>query len=175
MTQYNDYHFPEGVALRLRPNAALDFNSHYVNTSDKPITGEAYANLHTVDRSQVQHEALTLTMGNTNITLPPHQRTTLTKTFTVNKTTNICLLTSHMHKHGEEFVIKIAGGKRDGEVIYRSTEWEHPLIKSYAEPIVLQPKEGLTSVVTYNNTTDQTIQYGLTSEDEMNFIFGYYY
>jgi hypothetical protein len=30
-------------------------------------------------------------------------------------------------------------------------------------------------VVTYNNTTNKIVNFGLTSEDEMNIIFGYYY
>ena len=42
-------------------------------------------------------------------------------------------------------------------------------------PIVLQAGEGLTSVITYNNTTTHAISFGLTSEDEMGIIFGYYY
>jgi hypothetical protein len=39
----------------------------------------------------------------------------------------------------------------------------------------LKKGEGLTSVVTYNNTSSQKLAFGLTSDDEMNIIFGYYY
>ncbi|MEY3855295.1 MAG: hypothetical protein RIS68_1309, partial [Bacteroidota bacterium] len=35
--------------------------------------------------------------------------------------------------------------------------------------------EGLTSVVTYVNNTTKNLSFGLTSEDEMDIIFGYYY
>jgi hypothetical protein len=175
MTQYGTYTFPQGVALRLPPNAAIDFNSHYVNKTSSSVTGEAYANLYTVDKSQVQHEALPIVMSNQNLSLPPKQTTTLTKTFTASKTMTVFLLTSHTHKLGKEFLIKISGGARDGEVIYRSLDWQHPLIKVFDTPIVLKPGEGLTSVVTYDNDTDNPVNFGLTSEDEMNFIFGYYY
>jgi hypothetical protein len=175
MTQYGTYTFPQGVALRLAPNAAIDFNSHYVNKTSSIVTGEAYANLHTIDKSEVQHEALPIVMSNQNLPLPPRQQTTLTKTFTASKTMTVFLLTSHTHKLGKEFLIKISGGARNGEVIYRSTDWQHPLIKVFDTPIVLKPGEGLTSVVTYYNDTDQNVNFGLTSEDEMNFIFGYYY
>ena len=85
------------------------------------------------------------------------------------------MLTSHTHKLAEKFVIKIKGGKRDGEVVYESTDWEHPLIKNLATPLVLQAGEGLTSEITYNNKTSQTVRFGLLSEDEMGIIFGYYY
>jgi hypothetical protein len=42
-------------------------------------------------------------------------------------------------------------------------------------PIVLNAGEGLTSEITYYNETDRAISFGLTSEDEMGIIFGYYY
>jgi hypothetical protein len=35
--------------------------------------------------------------------------------------------------------------------------------------------EGLTSEITYRNTTAATVRFGLTSQDEMGIIFGYYY
>jgi hypothetical protein len=85
------------------------------------------------------------------------------------------MLTSHFHKLGQKFVIKIAGGTRNGEIVYTNNDWEHPLLKSFSTPIVLQPGEGLTSEVTYTNNTSKTVGFGLTSEDEMNIIFGYWY
>lgn len=60
-------------------------------------------------------------------------------------------------------------------MVYDNTDWAHPAIVTYTEPIVLRAGEGLTSVVTYNNATDRTITFGLTSEDEMDIIFGYAY
>ena len=63
----------------------------------------------------------------------------------------------------------------DGEVIYENTDWEHPKVINYDTPIILQAGEGLTSVATYVNDTNKDIGFGLTSEDEMDIIFGYYY
>jgi hypothetical protein len=173
MTPTGGYTFPPGVALRLPANAALDFNVHYVNTSATPIMGEAYANLYTVDSSQVQQVASTLNLPNFNLQLPPMQRTTQTKTFLFSTTTRVLVLTSHMHKLGERFVIRVSGGARDGELVYDNDDWEHPRVITYDSPIILLPGEGLTSIITYNNTTNRAISFGLTSEDEMGIIFGY--
>ena len=41
--------------------------------------------------------------------------------------------------------------------------------------ITLNAGEGLTSEITYNNIKDKVVQFGLTSDDEMGIIFGYYY
>ena len=175
MTPSNDYRLPAGVALRLPAQTQLDLNSHYVNRSNAPITGEAYVNLHTVDSAQVQHVASTLELGNTALNLPPRTRTTVTTPFTTDKVMRIFMLTSHMHERGEKFVIRISGGARNGEIIYTATDWASPGIVTFDTPLVLQPGQGLISEVTYNNTTDRTIGFGLTSQDEMNIIFGYYY
>lgn len=175
MTPEGGYAFPPGIALQLPANAKLDLNAHYVNRGTANITGEAFANLHTVDAAQVTQVAQTLNLGNTSIPLPPFQRTTHKKTFTFSATTRILMLTSHMHKLGERFVIRIKGGSRDGQVVYENTDWEHPAIITFDQPIVLSAGEGLTSEITYNNTTGLLVNFGLTSEDEMGIIFGYYY
>jgi hypothetical protein len=57
-----DYRFPDGVALRLPANAALDMNVHYVNRTAAEFPGEAHANLHTVDAAAVRHVAGTLNL-----------------------------------------------------------------------------------------------------------------
>jgi hypothetical protein len=175
MTPVSDYTFPPGVALRLPPNTGIDLNAHYVNRTSAEMPGEAYANLWTVPANEVQKPARSLNCTNTNITLPPKTRTTLEHECRFSAATTIILLTSHMHELGERFQIRIAGGPRNGEVIYDNTSWEHPAIVALRTPVVLQAGEGLRAVVTWNNTTDRTVRFGLTSTDEMSIIFGYAY
>jgi hypothetical protein len=175
MTQNSDYVFPSGVALRLPASMAIDMNVHYVNRTAGEIPGEGFANLYTVPVSQVQKVAHTLNMSNTAISLPAGKTTTLEKTFTVSAVTNVFMLTSHMHGLGVRFQIKIVGGSRDGELVYDNSDWEHPQNITFPQPIVLQPGQGLKSLITWNNTTDHTVTFGLQSTDEMGIIFGYYY
>jgi hypothetical protein len=172
---YVDYQFPVGVALKFSAGVALDFNSHYVNKQNVPIQGEVNINLHTMPMTSVQKVAKTLNLGNTNFSLPSKQKTTISKTFIMDVKTNIFTLTSHTHQLGEKFIIKIAGGTRNGEIVYTNTDWHHPAIVNFPTPIILNPGEGLTSEITYNNTKSTTVYFGLTSEDEMGIIFGYYY
>ena len=174
-TQVHDYSLPEGTALLLPAGASFDMNSHYVNRTAQPETGEVHVNLYTLPKNKVQHVVNALNLANESFTLPPGQKTVATKTFTFKKPTTVLMLTSHTHKLGEKFIIKIKGGTHDGEVMYESTDWEHPLIKNFPTPLQLQANEGLTSEITYNNTSDKTIRFGLLSEDEMGIIFGYYF
>lgn len=172
---YQDYVFPEGAALLVPAGASLDLNSHFVNKTNTVMKGEAQINLYTIDKSKVTNVVRTLNLSNTNLTIPANGRVTLSKSFTFDKPRKVLTLTSHMHKTGEKFVIKIKGSTRDGEVVYTSTDWEHPDIITFKTPIDLKKGEGLTSEITYYNTSGKPISFGLTSEDEMGIIFGYYY
>jgi len=171
----SDFTLPAGVAMKIDPATPLDLNAHYFNKTGYTLQGENYVNFHTIPESSVQFIAKTLDLNNLDIQIPAGQSKTFTKTFTFNTLTRVVMLTSHFHKLGQKFVIKIAGGPRNGEIVYTNTDWEHPLLKSFSTPIVLQPGEGLTSEVTYANNTSKTVGFGLTSEDEMNIIFGYWY
>lgn len=174
-TPYLDYSFPEGVAIAFPAGAMADFNSHYVNKQSTEIPGEVYVNLHTTNLANVVKVAKALNLPNTDIRLPASQRTTITKTFLFDKEVSIVSITSHTHQLAEKFVVKIKGGSRNGEVVYTNNDWHHPGFTTYNPTIVLHPGEGLTSEITYNNTKTRTVTFGLTSEDEMGIIFGYYY
>jgi hypothetical protein len=175
MTQASDYVFPPGVALSLPASMSIDMNVHYVNRTTAEVPGEAYANLYTVPFAQVQKVAHTLNMSNTSFSLPPGKETTVSKTFTVSQTTTVFMLTSHMHMLGTRFQIRVVGGARDGELVYENTDWAHPQTLTLATPIVLEKGQGLRSTITWNNTTDHVVSFGLQSTDEMGIIFGYYF
>lgn len=167
--------FPAGVAIKFSPSSQLDLNAHYFNKQASSLIGENYINLYTVPQASVTKEAKSINFPNYNFSIPANTRKTITTDFTFTQAVTVITLTSHFHKTGEKFQIKIYGGPRHGEVVYENSDWEHPIVLNLTTPIQLNAGEGLTSVVTYNNTTNKTISFGLTSEDEMNIIFGYYY
>ncbi|WP_461044499.1 hypothetical protein [Spirosoma harenae] len=173
--QYLDYAFPEGAALLIPAGTSLDLNSHFVNKTNTVMQGEAQINFYTVDKSKVVNVVKTLNLTNTGLRIPAGKTVTLSKSFTFSKPRKVLTLTSHMHQLGTKFVIKINGGTRDGEIVYTSTDWEHPDIITFKTPISLKIGEGLTSEITYTNTTTKDVNFGLTSDDEMGIIFGYYF
>lgn len=175
MTPDFDFRFPAGVALKLPANASIDFNLHYVNRSPAPLPGEAFANLYTVDKAQVQTVARTLNMANTSFTLPPKTRTTVRTVFPISTRTTVLSLTSHMHALGERFEIKVRRANGTETTVYVSTDWEHPAHTVLSTPLVLDPGDALVSVVTWNNVRDVAVGFGLLSTDEMDIIFGYAY
>jgi hypothetical protein len=170
-----NYEFPAGVALKMPAHHRLDVNLHYVNKGTSPIEGECYINFYKADPSVIHHEAKSIYFSTEDIYLLPKRKTIVIKEFISTTPMNIFMLTSHTHKLGEYFDIQIKGGARNGEIIYSSGSWHHPLIKTFTEPVELMVGEGLRMIITYNNTTNQLVKFGLKSDDEMAIIFGYYY
>ncbi len=177
MIEEDDYNFPPGVALQLPAHIGIDMNTHFINDGTSTISGACYANLYTVPASAVQHSAQTIFQPKTDFTLPPHKQTVVIDSLinTFPYAASIFTLTSHCHAHGQKFQIFISGGPRNGELIYESTDWSHPLVKTYNPPIIVNQGEGIKTIVTYNNTTNNVITFGLKSTDEMDVVYGYFY
>lgn len=85
----------------------------------------------------------------------------------------ICLLTSHRHRHGELFeVYRIP----TGELLRRSIAYDNAPLDQFNPPLKLTAGDGLRFECTHANfDTDTPIRYGVTSEDEMAIMFGFYY
>lgn len=166
------FEFPEGVALALPPRAGLDMNSHYVNPGTTPMQGEVYVNLHTTDN--VQRIAKDLLWGDDSFVLLPYRTTIVDGTIPTDEDVDIFMLTSHTHKRGKSFKIYVDGGPRHGELIYQSSDWHLPTVQNFSPPLRLSKGEGLRYEAEYYNETEFPIRFGLTSDDEMCIIAGYY-
>jgi len=170
-----DYNLPPGVAFKLNSKFGIDQNAHYVNRSDSIIIGEVFTNIHTIDRSEVEKVANIINWSNQEILLPPRKVTTLNKSFITDAPIYIGQLFSHAHEKMTEFVVKIKGGERNGELVYWTDDWEHPPIINYDPPIQLNNGEGLELIATYDNQEDRFITFGFLSTDEMMILFGWFY
>lgn len=168
------YSFPDGYAIKVKAGTTYDMNSHYFNKTDKTRFGEVYVNFYTTPKEKVKKVLNELFWSNyEEIKLAPNSKQVMTQKYTFDKKVRIHNLTSHTHKRGKRYEIRINGGKRDGELVYVSEDYEHPPYINFTQPIELNAGEGLTSIVTYENETNRTIVDGITSEDEMNIIIGY--
>ncbi len=85
------------------------------------------------------------------------------------------MLSSHTHKRGESFKIYGVGGVNNGNLLYENSDWDHPPLKTFSPPLRFEAGEGYRIEVTYNNNTDRDLHFGITSEDEMCIVVGYYH
>ena len=184
-----DYTFPEGVALKVTTDFALDLNPHYFNYTNEAIQGEVYLNLHATLPENVIHEAGILQLGDNDINLPPNQETVLEEIFSANQILNgininppnnqselkIFQLFSHAHQLMTRFDILILHENGNEELIYTALDYEHPPILELNPPLTINQDQSLISRATYYNTTDDYVNFGLLSTDEMMIIFGLVY
>ena len=186
-TQTDDtvFDFPDGVALRLPGDTVYDLNSHYINLlGDEVLLGETYVNLWTIPEEEVRYEAVEIFVSNREINVPPGATRVAKMDWYIedelerrghapDTAVNVFLLTSHMHRHGELFEINQMS---TGELLHRSVAYDDAPITLYEPRVVLESDDGLTFYCTHNNyDTDAPLRFGLSSEDEMCIIFGYYY
>ena len=179
--QVYNYHLPAGVALRLDSQYGIDQNSHYINYTNDTTYGEAYANLHMVPLSELEHVAEILQLGETDLELPPQQVTTVNKIVWIDnefgEPITIIQLMSHAHLHNESFSVyrRNQNDPSVRELIYLALDWEHPPIHQYDPPLEFGMDEGIEMEAVYNNDTDEMIGFGFLSTDEMMFLFGIYH
>lgn len=179
------FQFPEGVALRLPGNTIYDLNSHYINLlGTETLVGETYVNLYTIPAEEVQYEAVEIFVSNRDINVPPGATRVAKMTWYIEDELerrghdpgtelSVFLLTSHMHRHGELFEINQLS---TGDLLHRSIAYDDAPIDLYDPVLFLNTDDGLTFQCTHNNyDTNEPLIFGLTSEDEMCIIFGYYY
>ncbi len=186
-TQTDDtlFAFPEGVGLRLPGDTIYDLNSHYINLlGDETLIGETYVNIHTIPAEEVQYEAVEIFVSNRSINVPPGTTRIAKMTWYVedelerrghdpNTALNVFLLTSHMHRHGELF--EIFQGST-GDLLHRSIAYDDAPIDLYNPVLRLDVNDTIKFQCIHDNyDTNKPLTFGLTSEDEMCIIFGYYY
>ncbi len=186
-TQTDDtlFQFPEGVALRLSGSTVYDLNSHYINLlGTEELLGETYINLYTIPEEEVKSEAIEIFISNRDINVPPGTTRTSKMDMFVEDVLErrghlpgtklqVFSLTSHMHRHGELFEINQMS---TGKLLHRSIAYDDAPITIFNPPITLNSTDGLSFQCTHSNyDTNQVLQFGLTSEDEMCIMIGYYY
>ena len=180
-TRLFDYTFPEGVALKIDPSIGFDLNSHYANYSNDTIVGEVYNNFYFSDLGDIDHIAEILQLVNDDVYLAPNQETTLTSKFWIEdeyeQSINVFQLFSHAHKLNTEFKIyKINQNDQNyRDLIYISYDWEHPPVMRFEPPLHFNINDGIELEATYYNNTDEIVEWGLLSVDEMMIAFGLYF
>ena len=189
-TQTDDtlFEFPEGVGLRMPGDTVYDLNSHYINLlGEETLIGETYVNIYTIPEEEVKYEAIEIFVSNREINVPPGLTRPTKMTWYIggedgeldlrghdpDAVLNVFLLTSHMHRHGELF--EIFHGST-GDLLHRSIAYDDAPIDLFDPPLLLDADDTLRFVCTHNNyDTAEPLTFGLTSEDEMCIVYGYYY
>jgi hypothetical protein len=167
---YSTNELPAGVGHVLRGGQRLVFDYHSFNTSDQPVRAAHSLNLHTVER--IEKRARLFGFYNQYIEIPPHSTKSFADECFFSDTVFLWALARHTHRQGTDFKVWWAGGERDGEHVWTSTDWERDIDFTFDEPMVVSPGTGFRWECSFQNTTDQPLAFGPEATDEMCILFG---
>lgn len=182
---------PEKTAYYWDDNEILKFNYHILNYSSSAVMpAEIYVNVHTQDLGTATHEMHSeFHLDNPfNLFIPPGEHS-----FEWNfddfdeanpsDSVHIWALGAHTHQYGTDFDVYLQEDGQQGEQVYEGFynvdytinqgfyDYAEPAFRFYDDFLTIKADDGLLVTADYNNTSDGTVGFGLTTEDEMFGMF----
>ncbi len=183
--------FPPGVGLKLSRLLKMDLNSHFVNLHNaSTLQGEVYMNIFLAAPGTITTFAKPVFDINPFINVPPNQTRTTKAAFPqessgrvpAGKEYHIYALGSHTHRHGVRFSGFVVSNLLDAvppNMVYDNYSWDDPVFDVFETPLVLKAGQGIRYEATHTyddppSPSSPPLQFGITSEDEMAILLGYY-
>ena len=170
---------PQGVGYRIEPKQRIFLQLHYINTTDKPFAIKGAIELHLFPDDVQPIEAKSVFTGSTSIRLPPRQAGE-SKHFQVlpaDPAWNVFALTSHTHQLGVHATIERVPNANApvATPLHESRDWAEPPLTVFPQPLMFDGTDGLRLTCRYMNTTDRDVHFGTGVNDEMCFMWLYYF
>jgi len=180
---------PEGVALKLEPGQMIRMEAHYLNYYPEPIVAHADVTFHTVPASEVEHEAGLMLYGTPDIRVPAGQtKSTPWYYLPIWPGVKLFAATGHTHRFGTNVELRkaavaspsgLANEPVSSELdIYPGEEeyaWDEAPVLEYDPPLAFGEGEGIRYRCSWHNTSNQTVRFGESANQEMCFFWLYYY
>jgi hypothetical protein len=173
---------PKGTAFRLEPHQPIFLQLHYINLADAPADIEGAVELELADVSAgTPIEVQSLFTGAMAISLSAGQpglaEFFMSPQGTASKPLQIFALTSHTHSLGVDSTIERVPNANapDSTPVHESLDWHEPPLTTFDPPLQFSGQDGLRLRCHYQNTTDHDVHFGTRFEDEMCFMWMYFY
>lgn len=181
----NDVHMPKDVGLELpEPGAGLLLEWHFYNPGEPTVDSSA-VEICTLPAGTMPNTAGMTWLGTENFNglagMPPKVKsdfsgTCLPSRFGMNATDPIKIFTfwPHMHTYGRNMktVINRANGTQE-EVFNKPFDFNYQI--TYDATVDLYPGDTITSTCTFMNTSDLSVAFGPSTDQEMCYQFAFSY
>ncbi|MET0595885.1 MAG: hypothetical protein ABW133_24510, partial [Polyangiaceae bacterium] len=150
---------------------------HFVNTTTQPLPVTGTMHLTEAKEGTITEHANLMFYGNVGLILPPQAMATVGPTFhAIPAGRKIFGLTGHQHRLGTSFTIELSSSVTDtGKELYKNMTWDDPPLTMFTPPLVPTAGQGLRFTCNYNNTTNGIVTFGEGADQEMCFLWAYYY
>jgi hypothetical protein len=172
---------PSGVAFKLEAHQKLFLQLHYFNVdaTAHDITGTVqFTLLNASEKPPI--EAKNLFTGSTQINIPAHSQSeskAFYKPMAAKGTRKVFALTSHTHRLGVMQTIERVDSMNAPTTtpLHTSTMWSEPPLTQLNPVLSFNGTDGLRLICRYSNDTDETVTFGVEAQNEMCFMWLYYY
>jgi hypothetical protein len=172
---------PDGVAFSLVARQPLFLQLHYINLKDAPADITGTVELTLVDtKGGAPIEAKSRFTGATNINIPARGMSTVKSFFLpegAGSSVRVFGVTSHTHRLGIKSTIeRVANMNAPAATpVHQSLDWAEPPLTQFAPPLTFNGSDGFRLTCEYRNDTDEAVTFGVLAEQEMCFMWLYYY
>src|SRR5262245_32778078 len=151
-------------------------NLHYHNYGATPVNTDAVFNFIPARKGTVKHHAQAFTVGTLQFDIPANGSASVTGDWHAPTDLNLVSVSTHQHRRGTDVLVHMidAAGNDMGALV-DSPNWEHPSVRWFQQVMRLQAGEGFRFTCSWRNPDDHPVHFGVTSEDEMCFVTGYFY
>lgn len=168
----------DGVALFYNDSSVFDFNMQAVNYNTQILPVEAYINIY-FDQAGIggNEELKSVLVNNANLFIPPNATQTFSATYNLQQK-YIWAATSFTFSRGADFKMHLRNAAgQDSSLLYDGMfdyingfnlgfyDWEHPPIR-FEQDSGIYCANGIRYEATYNNTSNNLITFGFTTNDE---------
>jgi hypothetical protein len=172
-----DLQIPEGVAMVLGSRQRVNFDLHYINTTEKTLKVQVALNA-IYAKGQFQ-KAASLVSYNTGIFLQPHAKGSASGDCTPGQGAKFFYMLTHTHRRGNLATIsRVLANGQMGETLVKSTDWEVPEEKKWITDPYMTFKQGekIHYDCEYMNDLDQVVTAGPSAQsNEMCMAIMYYF
>jgi hypothetical protein len=165
---------PPGVAIKLPAGMTLKLGLHVFNASDAPLTGTSGLEILTLQASEVEHESQAVLVGPVPLLLPPKMNTVVKSTCTLTGQQTVFAVFPHMHEYGRHLKTTVVANGiskviHDGAFEF-GEQRQYPL-----ELMTLNANDTITTECTFENTSDNWVEFGESTTTEMciSVVFAY--
>ncbi len=167
--------YPDGAGLPITAHQGVHLEMHYLNAGDQPLAIGGTVTLELADAgAALAPVALTFT-GNSAISIAAHTTAHLTSEHPLPAGTRLFATTAHTHQWGRRATVELlrTAGDPSPRVLHDSTDWADRPLDQFA-PITVGPDARLRLTCDFDNQSNQTVNFGLSAEDEMCFLWAHH-
>ncbi len=163
--------FPEGTVIVVPPRSKIIGNVHLFNVAAAPIDTTLTMGIEAIEEEEVVTKLREMSFANYAIAIDPQRQSRWTQTCDltgiIEDSLNVYYVLGHYHEWGNYFSLSFVDDDGTERPIVELENVSDVLGRTIDPPVNSQGAKRMKYTCGYNNTTDRTLVWGNTGEEEM--------